>query len=140
VTRRETEEYEALARVSPGATLIHRDGVILHANEPALTLFGIENRANMVGTRFLDYVHPLSKADMIESITTAAVGAASVPRRPATGTSLTTPLWLFGRRTSRRHSPLFAAWRDPGSRICARTSLSIPTNWTAVCRWSSWWM
>ncbi|MDA3936340.1 MAG: PAS domain S-box protein [Actinomycetota bacterium] len=77
MTRRETEEYEALARVSPGATLIHRDGVILHANEPALTLFGIENRANMVGTRFLDYVHPLSKADMIECITSAAVGGAS---------------------------------------------------------------
>jgi PAS domain S-box-containing protein len=66
---RESEErYRALVELSPDAVTLHSDGVWQYVNPAGLRLFGASSRAEIVGTRVVDRVHPDCRALVTERI------------------------------------------------------------------------
>ncbi|HKN65621.1 MAG TPA: PAS domain S-box protein [Gemmatimonadaceae bacterium] len=77
---RESEErYRRLVQHSPAAVLVHSGGNIVFVNSAALYLLGATDPAEVLGRRYLDFVHPAYHGIVVERVRTIASGRA-VPR------------------------------------------------------------
>ncbi len=56
--RRSEASFRALFERSPIATFVQRNGACVYANDAAAALLAYETRAQMIGARILDFVHP----------------------------------------------------------------------------------
>jgi len=62
------ERYRRLIEHSFDAMVIHREGRIVYANDVAVTLMGASDRAEILGKKTLDFVHPDSRDDVVMRI------------------------------------------------------------------------
>jgi rsbT co-antagonist protein RsbR len=66
---RESEErFRLLVELSPLAFAVHRDGVILYANQAAAKLLGAPSSKEMAGMKILTFVHPDSRAMVLDRV------------------------------------------------------------------------
>jgi PAS domain S-box-containing protein len=56
------ESWRRLVEYQPTGNVVHRDGVILYANEACLRIVGLRDRNDAVGRAVVDFVHPDSRA------------------------------------------------------------------------------
>jgi PAS domain S-box-containing protein len=71
----ETEgRYVGLVEMDPDGILVHRDGVIVYANERLAQIAGLETADDVVGRHLLDFVHPDDHPVFVERI--RAIGSA----------------------------------------------------------------
>ncbi len=68
LARRRELRYRLLVETSPEATVVHREGTILFANEAAARLVGAPNADALLGRQVLDFVHAedLSRAELVD--------------------------------------------------------------------------
>ena len=52
------ERYRQLAELSPDATIVHRDGVVVFANREALKLIRASSADQLIGRTAIDLIHP----------------------------------------------------------------------------------
>jgi len=62
------KRYRRLIEHSFDAMVIHREGRIVYANDVAVTLMGASDRAEILGKKTLDFVHPDSRDDGVMRI------------------------------------------------------------------------
>ncbi len=64
------EESEARFRTlierSPGAIVVHRDGVVLYVNPACVEMFGGSSASNYIGLNIFDFAHPADREGAIE--------------------------------------------------------------------------
>ncbi len=56
--KKSEESYRALVEFSPDAIVVHSEGNILYANEPAKKLFGIEEDESIIGANLIEFFGP----------------------------------------------------------------------------------
>ena len=68
------ERYRRLVEQSPDAILVHAGGKVMYANPAAVLLAGATRTEELLGKSFLDFVHPDSRAIVIERVGELAGG------------------------------------------------------------------
>jgi len=77
--RRSEENYRALFEESPLALAIHRDGVVIDANQAAVRLVGGASREELIGTNVIEYVHPDYRQLAVERMKAVLEGEGRAP-------------------------------------------------------------
>jgi two-component system, cell cycle sensor histidine kinase and response regulator CckA len=76
---RESEaRYRSLVESSPEPVFVHAGGRFVYANPAGSGLLGIESPQQLVGQRFLDYVHPDDRESVAERVRRVVEGGESV--------------------------------------------------------------
>jgi len=79
---RESEDrYHQLFDASTDAILVRTGETIIHANSAAIKLFRANHIGDLVGRRYLDFVHPEDRAESVERVRRSMSGDWIVPPR-----------------------------------------------------------
>ena len=79
---RESEDrYHQLFDASTDAILVRTGETIIHANSAAIKLFRASHIGDLVGRRYLDFVHPEDRAESVERVRRSMSGDWIVPPR-----------------------------------------------------------
>lgn len=67
---RESEErYRNVAELSPNAIILHKESVIIYANQKTAELFMVESPEQLLGVNIYDFVHPEYRSKVVKRLT-----------------------------------------------------------------------
>jgi PAS domain S-box-containing protein len=66
--RESEEKYRSLVENSPDAIIIYIDDKIAFTNDEGLRMLGAKNREEIIGIPFLQFIHPVSRANVIQNM------------------------------------------------------------------------
>jgi PAS domain S-box-containing protein len=73
------ESYHDLVKVYPEAIIIVSQDQFVFVNSAGLQLFGVKSKAELLGKKFIDFVHPDSQAGIIKKLQKLGVDQLSIP-------------------------------------------------------------
>jgi two-component system, cell cycle sensor histidine kinase and response regulator CckA len=79
VLQESEQRFRMLIELSPEASVVQCDDIVVYANPAALSLYGATSEKDFVGHRVMDFVHPESRAEVIERAEKLAAGGTILP-------------------------------------------------------------